>query len=98
VLQEFNFEAKFNLNTDDEDENVRYNEEVSFYNNLLDTLINKMIVESQPKNILLLYSKSFKPIVIGDDKNKGILGGFNSYLLSDQPYKLAIAKVNELKK
>jgi hypothetical protein len=55
-------------------------------------------VESQPKNILLLYSKSFKPIVIGDTKNKGILGGFNSYLLSDQPYKLAIAKVNELKK
>jgi len=98
VIQEFNFEAKYNLNTDDEDENVRYNEEVSFYNNLLDTLINKMIVESQPKNILLLYSKSFKPIVIGDTKNKGILGGFNSYLLSDQPYKLAIAKVNELKK
>jgi hypothetical protein len=98
VIQEFNFEAKYNLNTDDEDENVRYNEEVSFYNNLLDTLINKMIVESQPKNILLLYSKSFKPIVIGDTKNKGILGGFNSYLLSDQPYNLAIAKVNELKK
>jgi hypothetical protein len=98
VLQEFNFEAKYNLNTVDEDENVRYNEEVSFYNNLLDTLINKMIVESQPKKILLLYCKSFKPIVIGDAKNKGILGGFNSYLLSDQPYKLAITKVNELKK
>jgi hypothetical protein len=98
VIQEFNFEAKYNLNTDDEDENVKYNEEVSFYNNLLDTLINKMIVESQPKNIVLLYSKSFKPIVIGDPNNKGILGGFNSYLLSDQPYKLAIAKVNELNK
>lgn len=97
VLQEFNFEAKYNLNTDDEDENVRYNEEVSFYNNLLDSLINKMIVESQPKNVVLLYSKSFKPIVIGDVKNKGILGGFNSYLLSDQPYKLAIEKVKELK-
>lgn len=98
VLQEFNFEAKYNLNTDDEDENLQYNEEVTFYNNLLDTLINKMIVESQPKNIVLLYSKSFKPIVIGDPNNKGILGGFNSYLLSDQPYKLAIEKVNELNK
>lgn len=98
VLQEFNFEAKYNLNTDDEDENVKYNEEVSFYNNLLDTLINKMIVESQPKNILLLYSKSFKPIVIGDENNKGILGGFNSYVLSDQPCKSAIEKVNELNK
>lgn len=98
VIQEFNFEAKYNLNTDDEDENVKYNEEVSFYNNLLDTLINKMIVESQPKNILLLYSKSFKPIVIGDANNKAILGGFNSYLLSDQPYKSAIEKVNELNK
>jgi len=97
VLQEFNFEAKYNLNTDDEDENVRYNEEVSFYNNLLDSLINKMIIESQPKNILLLYCKSFKPIVIGDVNNKGILGGFNSYVLSDQPYKFAIEKVNELR-
>lgn len=97
VLQEFNFEAKYNLNTDDEDENVRYNEEVSFYNNLLDSLINKMIIESQPKNILLLYCKSFKPIVIGDVNNKGVLGGFNSYVLSDQPYKLAIEKVKELR-
>jgi hypothetical protein len=97
VLQEFNFEAKYNLNTDDEDENVSYNEEVSFYNNLLDSLINKMIIESQPKNILLLYCKSFKPIVIGDVNNKGVLGGFNSYVLSDQPYKLAIEKVKELR-
>lgn len=97
VLQEFNFEAKYNLNTDDEDENVRYNEEVSFYNNLLDSLINKMIIESQPNNILLLYCKSFKPIVIGDVNNKGVLGGFNSYVLSDQPYKLAIEKVKELR-
>ena len=52
-------------------------------------------MESQPKIILLLYSKSFKPIVIGDAKNKCILGGFNSYLFSDQPYKLAITKVNK---
>lgn len=98
VLQEFNFEAKYNLNTDDEDENLQYNEEVTFYNNLLDTLINKMIVESQPKNIVFLYCKSFKPTVKGDENNKGLLGGFNSYVLSNDPYKLALEKINELKK
>ena len=98
VLQEFNFEAKYNLNSDDEDENVKYNDEVTFYNNLLDSLINKMIVESQPKRILILYCKSFKPIVKGDDNNKGLLGGFNSYVLSNEPYKLALEKINELDK
>lgn len=98
ILQEYFIEAKYNLNTDDEDENVQYNAEVSFYNNLLDDLINKMIIESQPKEVLLLYCKSFKPIVKGDENNKGLLGGFNSYVLSDEPYKSALEKVNELEK
>jgi hypothetical protein len=98
ILQEYNFAAKYNLNTDDEDENVQYNSEVTFYNNLLDDLINKMIIESQPKEVLLLYCKSFKPIVKGDENNKGLLGGFNSYVLSNEPSKLALTKVNELEK
>jgi hypothetical protein len=98
ILQEYLIEAKYNLNTDDEDENLQYNSEVTFYNNLLDDLINKMIIEGQPKEVLFLYCKSFKPIVKGDDNNKGLLGGFNSYVLSNDPYKLALEKINELEK
>jgi hypothetical protein len=91
-IKEKNFERAFN------DENLQYNSEVTFYNNLLDDLINKMIIEGQPKEVLFLYCKSFKPIVKGDDNNKGLLGGFNSYVLSNDPYKLALEKINELEK
>ena len=95
ILQEFVIEAKYTLSTDDDELNLPYNEEVTFYNNLLDDLINKMIVEDESKATLLLYCKSFKSIIIGDENNKGFFGGYNSYILSDEPYKTALVKINE---
>ena len=86
------------MNTDDEDANAPYNEEISFYNNLLDDLINKMIIDKEPIETLLLYAKSYKSIAVGDVNNKGLLGGFNSYVLSNEPYKNSLVKINELKK
>lgn len=95
ILQELVINAKYNLNTDDKKENIPYNEEVSFYNNLLDDIVNKMFVDKESKETILLYCKSFKSIAIGDEKNKGFFGGYNSYVLSDEPYRNALVKINE---
>ena len=95
ILQELVINAKYNLNTDDKKENIPYNEEVSFYNNLLEDIVNKMIVDKEPKETILLYCKSFKSIAIGDESNKGFFGGYKSYILSDEPYKNALVKINE---
>ena len=93
VLQEFKIESNYNLNTDDEDANIPYNDEVSFYNNLLNDLINKMMIEKEPKETLLLYCKAIKTIAIGNVNDKNFFGSFNSYVLSDQPYKSALVKI-----
>jgi hypothetical protein len=32
---------------------------------------------------------------VGNEKNKGFFGGYNSYELSNSPYEKALVKVNE---
>jgi hypothetical protein len=97
VLHEYKIEADYNLNTDDaeNEKNIAYNNQANFYNNLLDDLINKMLITDQPKETILNYCKAFKPVVVGNEKNKGFFGGYNSYELSNSPYEKALVKVNE---
>lgn len=97
VLHEYKIEADYNLNTDDaeNEKNIAYNNQANYYNNLLDDLINKMLITDQPKETILNYCKAFKPVVVGNEKNKGFFGGYNSYELSNSPYEKALVKVNE---
>jgi hypothetical protein len=99
ILQEYKIEANYNLNTGDEkdESNIAYNNQANFYNNLLDDIINKMLITDQPKEIILNYCKAFKPIVIGNEKDKSFfgLGGYNSSVLSNERYEKILVKVNE---
>ena len=97
VLHEYKIEADYNLNTDvaENEKNIAYNNQANFYNNLLDDLINKMLITDQPKETILNYCKAFKPVVVGNEKNKGFFGGYNSYELSNSPYEKVLVKVNE---
>ncbi len=97
ILQELVIQAKYNLNTSNEKENIPYNEEVTFYNNLLEDIINKMLLEKEPKDKILLYCKSFKAIAVGNENDKKFFGGYDSYVLSNEPYKNALVKINEEK-
>jgi hypothetical protein len=99
ILQEYKIEAEYNLNTGDEDDenNISYNKQVNFYNNLLDDIINKMLITDQPKETILSYCKAFKPIVIGNENDKSIfgLGGYKTSVLSNEQYEKVLVKVNE---
>ena len=95
VIQEFIIDEKYDLDNGKNLANEYYNGEITFYNSLLDNLIDKMMIEKQPKEKLLMYCKSYKEIVKGDPKNKSKDGEFNSFILSDQPYKNALLKIND---
>jgi hypothetical protein len=97
LLQEYKIEANYNLNTGDQKDksNIAYNEQANFYNNLLDDIINKMLTTDQPKESILGYCKAFKPIVVGNEKNKDWLGYYKSSKLSDEHKEKAVVKVNE---
>ena len=100
ILQEYKIDANYNLNTGDEkdESNLAYNKQTNFYNNLLDDLINKMLITDQPKEKILTYCKAFKPIVIGNENDKSFLGwgGYNTSVLSNEPYEKILVKVNEM--
>jgi hypothetical protein len=96
ILQEFNIANSHNLNTDDEEANVAYNDDIAFYNNLLDDIINKMMLNKVKKNDQLKTAKLYKEIVIGNEEDKAFFGGgYNSYVLSNSPYQKALVKINE---
>ena len=54
-----------------------------------------MLVCSQPKAKILKYAKSIKPIVVGNEDDTSIFGGYNSYVLSNQPYDDAVTKIKK---
>ena len=97
ILQEYSFSSSYVLATDDEDDNKGYNLEVSFYNNLLGDVITKMIIDNVNKDDLFKYSNLYKPLVIGNEDDKSMFGGDNSFVLNEEQYKKALVRINELK-
>ena len=83
----------YNLQTDDENANDRYNDEAGFMNSQLEYMINQMIVSDLDKGTIKKYAKAMKPIVIGDENNTSIFGGYNSYVLSDRPYENVMKRI-----
>ena len=94
ILNEHTMMATYNLQTDDESANDKYNEEAGYMNSQLEFIIGQMLVNGDEKSIILKYAKSLKPIVIGNIDDKSIFGGYNSYVLSNQPFDDAVSKVN----
>lgn len=95
ILSEYTFEHSPKLSTDDKSANDNYNAEASYYNDQINELVAKMKIADEPLELMLKYAKLFKPIVIGNENDKGLFGGFNSYVLSEQPYERALAKIND---
>jgi Skp family chaperone for outer membrane proteins len=95
ILSEYTFEHSPKLSTDDKSANDNYNTEASFYNDQINELVAKMKIADEPLELILKYAKLFKPIVIGNENDKGFFGGFNSYVLSEQPYEKALEKIND---
>lgn len=95
ILSEYTFEHSPKLSTDDESANDNYNTEASYYNDQINELVAKMKIADEPLELILKYAKLFKPIVIGNENDKGWFGGFNSYVLSEQSYERALAKIND---
>jgi hypothetical protein len=87
--------ASYKLNTDDEKANDSYNEEAGFMNSQLEFIINEMLIEGIDKKTIKKFAVGMKPIVIGDNNNISFLGEFNSYVLSDRPYKEIIKRINK---
>jgi hypothetical protein len=87
--------ATYNLQTDDETANDEYNEEAGFMNSQLEFIIGQMLVSGEEKGTILKYAKSLKPIVIGNEDDTSMFGGYNSYVLSNQPYDDAIDKIKK---
>lgn len=95
VLSEYTFEHSPKLSTDDEDANDDYNSEASFYNDQIKELVAKMKMANEPMDRILKYAELYKPTVIGNEDDKGFLGGYNSYVLSQGPYEKALEKLND---
>lgn len=74
--------------------NSNYNIEANFYNDQVDKLISKMIIQDMDKGIVMQYFKLYKPLVVGDEKDKNFAGNFNSSVLSEEPYEKALIKYN----
>ena len=91
ILKEYTITATYNLS--ENTENDKYNEEAGFVNAQLDNIIGQMIISGIEKNKIKNYAKSYKPIVVGNEKDKSLLGNYNSYLLSNQPYEDAIKRI-----
>lgn len=95
ILNEHTMMASYKLNTDDEKANDSYNEEAGFMNSQLEFIINEMLIEGIDKKTIKKFAVGMKPIVIGDNNNISFLGEFNSYVLSDRPYKEIIKRINK---
>jgi hypothetical protein len=95
ILNEYTMVASYNLQTDDESANDKYNDEAGFMNSQMEFIIIQMLVCSQPKAKILKYAKSLKPIVVGNEDDTSIFGGYNSYVLSNQPYDDAVTKIKK---
>lgn len=95
ILNEHTMMATYNLQTDDETANNEYNEEAGFMNSQLEFIIGQMLVSSEPKAKILKYAKSLKPIVIGNEDDTSMFGGYDSYVLSNQPYDDAVSKIKK---
>jgi hypothetical protein len=95
VLNEHTMMATYNLKTDDESDNDEYNEEAGFMNSQLEYIIGQMLVNGEEKTTIVKYAKSLKPIVVGNVNDKSIFGGYDSYVLSNQPYDAAVFKINK---
>jgi len=95
ILNEHTMMATYNLQTDDETANDEYNEEAGFMNSQLEFIIGQMLVSGEEKGTILKYAKSLKPIVIGNEDDTSMFGGYNSYVLSNQPYDDAIEKIKK---
>lgn len=91
ILKEYTITATYNLS--EKAENDEYNEEVGFVNAQLDNIIGQMMISGIDKVKIKKYAKSFKPIVVGNEKDKSLLGNYNSYLLSNQPYEDAVKRI-----
>jgi hypothetical protein len=91
ILKEYTITATYNLS--EKAENEEYNEEVGFVNAQLDNIIGQMMLSGIDKVKIKKYAKSFKPIVVGNEKDKSLLGNYNSYLLSNQPYEDAVKRI-----
>lgn len=93
ILNEHTMMSVYNLQTDDEKANDSYNEEAGFMNSQLEYMIDQMIVTNVDKGTIKKYAKAMKPIVIGDENNTSIFGGYDSYVLSDRPYETALKRI-----
>ena len=93
ILNEYTMMSVYNLQTDDDDANDKYNDEAGFMNSQLEYMINQMIVSDLDKGTIKKYAKAMKPIVIGDENNTSIFGGYNSYVLSDRPYENVMKRI-----
>jgi hypothetical protein len=91
ILKEYTITATYNLS--ENTENDKYNEEAGFVNAQLDNIIGQMMISGIEKNKIKNYAKSYKPIVVGNENHKSLLGNYNSYLLSNQPYEDAIKRI-----
>jgi hypothetical protein len=93
VLNEHTMMSVYNLQTDDEKANDSYNEEAGFMNSQIEYMIDQMIITNVDKGTIVKYAKAMKPIVIGDENNTSIFGGYDSYVLTDKPYETALKRI-----